>query len=163
MLSPHEQAAKARELAVAVTASGTDEYHSVLLSTDTLIPFIDGVVEKSGGWKAWEVNIGAIKGNGRNALDEARTPYAAKTRSGVPGSNRTLTAYDTVDTQKVSTKNFSVEELEGFLEELGIEPERVEMYNLSAAQGPRFAEFAREMHKKIQELGPSPLKLRKAA
>jgi F420-non-reducing hydrogenase iron-sulfur subunit len=43
------------------------------------------------------------------------------------------------------------------LEELGIEPERVEMYNLSAAQGPRFAEIAREMTEKIRTLGPSPV------
>jgi F420-non-reducing hydrogenase iron-sulfur subunit len=43
------------------------------------------------------------------------------------------------------------------LEELGIEPERVEMYNLSAAQGPRFAEIAREMTEKIRALGPSPV------
>jgi coenzyme F420-reducing hydrogenase delta subunit len=43
------------------------------------------------------------------------------------------------------------------LEELGIESERVEMYNLSAGEGPRFAEIAREMDKRIRELGPSPL------
>ena len=49
------------------------------------------------------------------------------------------------------------------LEELGIEPERIEMYNLSAAQGPRFAEIAREMFQKIKELGPSPVRTKKAA
>jgi coenzyme F420-reducing hydrogenase delta subunit len=43
------------------------------------------------------------------------------------------------------------------LQDLGIEEERVEMYNLSAAQGPRFAEIAREMTEKIRALGPSPL------
>jgi len=43
------------------------------------------------------------------------------------------------------------------LEELGIEPERVEMFNLSAGEGPRFAEIAREMDKRIRELGPSPI------
>jgi coenzyme F420-reducing hydrogenase delta subunit len=47
------------------------------------------------------------------------------------------------------------------LEELGIEPERVEMYNLSAAQGPRFAEIAREMYERIKKLGPSPVKTQK--
>jgi F420-non-reducing hydrogenase iron-sulfur subunit len=36
-------------------------------------------------------------------------------------------------------------------------PERVEMYNLSSAQGPRFAEIAEEMTAKAKELGPSPL------
>jgi coenzyme F420-reducing hydrogenase delta subunit len=44
------------------------------------------------------------------------------------------------------------------LKEIGMEPERVEMYNLSSAQGPRFAEIATEMTNKAKELGPSPLK-----
>jgi F420-non-reducing hydrogenase iron-sulfur subunit len=44
------------------------------------------------------------------------------------------------------------------LEGIGIEPERVEMYNLSAAQGARFAEIAREFAQRIQELGPSPVR-----
>ena len=43
------------------------------------------------------------------------------------------------------------------LVELGIEPERVEMYNLSAAQGARFAEIANEMAEKIRSLGPTPV------
>ena len=41
--------------------------------------------------------------------------------------------------------------------EIGIEPERVEMFNLSSAQGARFAEIANEMAERIQGLGPSPL------
>ena len=49
------------------------------------------------------------------------------------------------------------------LEEVGIEPERVEMFNLSAGEGPRFAEIAREMSERIKELGPSPLNVKKAA
>ena len=49
------------------------------------------------------------------------------------------------------------------LEEIGLEPERVEMYNLSAGQGPRFAEIANEMNDRIKELGPSPLNIKKAA
>jgi coenzyme F420-reducing hydrogenase delta subunit len=44
------------------------------------------------------------------------------------------------------------------LEKIGIEPERVAMYNLSAGEGPRFAEIAREMTEKVKELGPSPIK-----
>ena len=44
------------------------------------------------------------------------------------------------------------------LEKIGIEPERVAMYNLSAGEGPRFAEIAREMTEKVTELGPSPIK-----
>ena len=49
------------------------------------------------------------------------------------------------------------------LEELGIEPERVEMFNLSAGEGPRFAEIALEMVNRIKQLGPSPVRLNKAA
>jgi coenzyme F420-reducing hydrogenase delta subunit len=41
--------------------------------------------------------------------------------------------------------------------EIGLEPERVEMFNLSSAMGPRFAEIAAEMTERIQKLGPSPL------
>jgi F420-non-reducing hydrogenase iron-sulfur subunit len=44
------------------------------------------------------------------------------------------------------------------LDEAGIGGERVAMYNLSSAQGQRFAEIAREMTGKIKELGPSPMK-----
>jgi coenzyme F420-reducing hydrogenase delta subunit len=49
------------------------------------------------------------------------------------------------------------------LEEIGIEPERVEMFNLSAGEGPRFAEIAKEMVERIKELGPSPVNMKKAA
>lgn len=49
------------------------------------------------------------------------------------------------------------------LMDLGIEPERVEMYNLSAAQGPRFAEIAKEMTERIRALGPSPLSSKQKA
>jgi coenzyme F420-reducing hydrogenase delta subunit len=49
------------------------------------------------------------------------------------------------------------------LEEVGIEPERLEMYNLSAAQGQRFAAIANEMADKIRALGPSPVKKAKDA
>jgi coenzyme F420-reducing hydrogenase delta subunit len=43
------------------------------------------------------------------------------------------------------------------LEGLGMEPERIEMYNMSSAEGPRFAEVAREFTERIKELGPSPV------
>ena len=49
------------------------------------------------------------------------------------------------------------------LEEIGIEPERVEMFNLSSGEGPRFAEIAREMEERIRKLGPSPVSMKKAA
>lgn len=44
------------------------------------------------------------------------------------------------------------------LTELGIEPERVAMYNLSSAQGARFAEIANEMVQQIKDLGPTPVR-----
>jgi len=40
------------------------------------------------------------------------------------------------------------------LESIGIDGERVAMYNLSAGMGPRFAEIALEMSNKIKQLGP---------
>ncbi|MBC7347376.1 MAG: hydrogenase iron-sulfur subunit [Clostridia bacterium] len=43
------------------------------------------------------------------------------------------------------------------LAEIGLEPERLEMFNLSGSMGPRFAEIAREMTERIRALGPSPL------
>jgi coenzyme F420-reducing hydrogenase delta subunit len=49
------------------------------------------------------------------------------------------------------------------LETLGIEPERIEMFNMSAGEGPRFAEVAREFTQRIKELGPSPVPKAKAA
>jgi F420-non-reducing hydrogenase iron-sulfur subunit len=48
------------------------------------------------------------------------------------------------------------------LQEAGIEPNRLEMYNLSSAEGPRFAEITREMHERITRLGPSPLRTSRA-
>jgi F420-non-reducing hydrogenase iron-sulfur subunit len=48
------------------------------------------------------------------------------------------------------------------LKDIGIEPERVEMFNLSAGQGPRFAEIAREMVDRVRALGPSPVGMKKA-
>lgn len=56
-----------------------------------------------------------------------------------------------------------VEYVQRTLTELGIEPERVRMYNLSSAQGARFAEIANEMVACIRELGPSPVKKHHAA
>jgi F420-non-reducing hydrogenase iron-sulfur subunit len=44
------------------------------------------------------------------------------------------------------------------LAEAGIEPERLEMYNLSSAEGARFAEIVTEMMERLKNLGPSPLK-----
>ena len=41
------------------------------------------------------------------------------------------------------------------LGEVDIEPERIEMFNLSSAMGGRFAEIVEEMTQKIKELGPA--------
>jgi len=43
------------------------------------------------------------------------------------------------------------------LEEVGIEGDRVRMYNLSSGEGPTFAAYAREMAEHIRKLGPNPL------
>jgi len=40
------------------------------------------------------------------------------------------------------------------LEEIGTNPQRVEMFNLSSAMGGRFAEIVEEMTERIKELGP---------
>jgi len=43
------------------------------------------------------------------------------------------------------------------LEEIGWDPNRVEMYNLSAAMASRFVGVAREFTDRIRKLGPSPI------
>lgn len=43
------------------------------------------------------------------------------------------------------------------LDEIGIGGDRLEMYNMSASMGPKFAEVAIEMTNKIRNLGPNPL------
>jgi len=50
-----------------------------------------------------------------------------------------------------------VEYVQALLKDLGINPERVAMYNMSAADGPRFVEIANEFTSKIRTLGPSPI------
>jgi len=40
---------------------------------------------------------------------------------------------------------------------VGVDPERVEFFHLSAAQGPRWAEICTEFTEKISALGPSPI------
>jgi len=44
------------------------------------------------------------------------------------------------------------------LAEVGLEPERLEMFFLSSAEGVRFAEIAAEMTERARRLGPNPLK-----
>jgi len=47
--------------------------------------------------------------------------------------------------------------VKSILEDLGINPGRVEMYNMSAADGPRFVDVARAFTERIEALGPSPV------
>jgi len=51
-----------------------------------------------------------------------------------------------------------VERAKGLLAELGLEAERLEMYNLSSAEGGRFAEIVSEMTNRVRRLGLSPIK-----
>lgn len=46
------------------------------------------------------------------------------------------------------------------LDQIGVGGDRLEMYNMSAAEGQRFAAVAAEMTEKIRQLGPSPVKRR---
>ena len=55
-----------------------------------------------------------------------------------------------------------VQYVKTLLDEVGLGSGRVEIYNMSSAQGQRFAEVAREMTDKIRALGPSPVRFRNA-
>ncbi len=56
-----------------------------------------------------------------------------------------------------------VKRVKEILEQVGLGAERVEMFNLSAGQGGRFAEIVREMDERIRKLGPSPIRVSKRA
>ena len=51
-----------------------------------------------------------------------------------------------------------VERAQQMLSEIGLEPGRLEMFNLSSAEGGRFAEIVTEMSERLRQLGPSPLR-----
>jgi F420-non-reducing hydrogenase iron-sulfur subunit len=51
-----------------------------------------------------------------------------------------------------------VNKLKKDLEAMGLEPQRLEMFNISSGEGPKFAQACREMTERVQRLGPSPLK-----
>jgi len=53
--------------------------------------------------------------------------------------------------------------VKGILKDIGIHPGRVEMYNLSAADGPRFVDIAKEFTERIKKLGPSPIRTGKGS
>ena len=51
-----------------------------------------------------------------------------------------------------------VNRLKALIESIGLEPERIEMFNMSSAMGQQFAKAANEMTDRITELGPNPLR-----
>lgn len=53
--------------------------------------------------------------------------------------------------------------MQKLLAEIGLEPERVEMFNMSAAMAATFVEAATEMHERIESLGPNPLRMPQTA
>jgi F420-non-reducing hydrogenase iron-sulfur subunit len=51
-----------------------------------------------------------------------------------------------------------VKRVRQLLEVIGIEGDRIRMFNLSSAMGPQFAQYAVEMTEQIRALGPSALR-----
>lgn len=51
-----------------------------------------------------------------------------------------------------------VEHLQKLLEQIGLEAQRVRMYNMSSAMAGQFAAAAKEMTEQITALGPNPLR-----
>ena len=51
-----------------------------------------------------------------------------------------------------------VEQAGVILNNIGISGDRVQMYNLSSGEGPKFVQFAEEMEERIRALGPSPVR-----
>ncbi len=51
-----------------------------------------------------------------------------------------------------------IDYVKSYLEEIGIEGERLQMVHVSAGMGQRFAQIASEITEKIRQLGPSPIK-----
>jgi len=50
-----------------------------------------------------------------------------------------------------------IKKVKELLNMVGVDPERLEFFHLSAAQGPRWAEICTEFTEKISALGPSPI------
>ncbi len=50
-----------------------------------------------------------------------------------------------------------VAHVQNYLEEIGIEPERLQMVRMSAGMGDRFAQVATEITEQIRKMGPSPI------
>ena len=56
-----------------------------------------------------------------------------------------------------------VAQVKNILAAVGTDPERLQMYNLSSAMGPRFAEIARDMTDRMRTLGPNPANRKRRA
>jgi coenzyme F420-reducing hydrogenase delta subunit len=58
--------------------------------------------------------------------------------------------------------NFSarrrVNRVKTLLKEIGLEPDRVRMFNMSSAMGKKWAEAVTEMDAQVRALGPNPLR-----
>jgi len=54
-----------------------------------------------------------------------------------------------------------VKRIQTLLKEIGLESERVRMFNLSAAMAGQFVDAAKEMTEKVEALGPNPLRKQK--
>jgi coenzyme F420-reducing hydrogenase delta subunit len=51
-----------------------------------------------------------------------------------------------------------VKRIKELLTRVGLEPERIEMFNLSSAMARQFADSAAKMTRQIADLGPNPLR-----
>jgi coenzyme F420-reducing hydrogenase delta subunit len=51
-----------------------------------------------------------------------------------------------------------VAKLKKDFEQMGFDANRLEMFNLSSSEGPRFAAIAKEMAERAYQLGPSPVR-----
>jgi len=52
----------------------------------------------------------------------------------------------------------AVRQTKKLLEEVGVDPARLKMYNIGASDAPLFAQAANEMTEIARNLGPTPLK-----
>ena len=50
-----------------------------------------------------------------------------------------------------------MKQAQNLLDQIGLGGARVQMFNLSSAEGPQFAQYCTDFSAKIVELGPSPL------
>ena len=51
-----------------------------------------------------------------------------------------------------------VERIRELLNQIGLEPDRVRMFNMSSAMAGEFAKAATQMSEQVVELGPNPLR-----